>query len=102
MKIKVLTVLVYVLVGLNLNVLADGDEGGDQGGDQQGDQQDQGDNEQGGNIDGSETLIADIVLTPTNNAPATATGQAKLESDNENGAVTATLTIETQGLDAGD
>src|SRR3954471_1126352 len=98
MKTKLLTLFVSVLVGLNLNVLADGDHEGDH----QGDQQDEGDNEHGGDIDGSETLIAQIVLTPTDNAPATATGQAKLESDNEDGTVSATLTIKTQGLEAGD
>ncbi|MEY2429161.1 MAG: hypothetical protein QOJ40_2046 [Verrucomicrobiota bacterium] len=100
MKIKLLPFVVSILVGLNLNVLADEDHEGDHGGDQQG--QNEGDNGQGGNIDGSETLIAQIVLVPTNNASATANGEAKLESDNENGTVTATLEIKTQGLDAGD
>src|SRR5437763_10377097 len=99
MKTKLIVLFIASLVACNLGVLAHNGNEGDHNGDGQG--CDEGDNAQGGNIDGSETLIADVVLIATNNAPAGASGQAKLESDNEDGTVTATLKIETQGLAAG-
>src|SRR5258706_3284804 len=104
MKTKFLSLLVSGLVGFSLNVVADDNHESDQNGDQQCEHQgdDEGDNQQSGNIEGSETLVAKIILTATNNAPAGATGCAKLVSDNENGTVTATLSIKTKGLDAGD
>src|SRR4051812_29474783 len=100
MKTKFMVLLISFFVACNLNVLAHGDHEGDHNGDGQGCHE--GDDDQGGNIDGSETLIADIVLIATNNAPAGASGRAKLESDNEDGTVTATLMIKTEGLAAGD
>jgi hypothetical protein len=108
MKTKLLTFLLSGLVGLSLNAFADDDHGGDNQGDQQGDNQggqegeNQGDDQQGGNIDGTETLLATITLAAPTNAPSSATGTATLVSDNEDGTVTATLTIDTQGLIAGD
>ena len=59
------------------------------------------DNEQGGDIQGSEELHQEIVLTATTNAPAGTTGKAELEAENEDGVVAAILQIETQGLLAG-
>ena len=59
------------------------------------------DNEQGGDIHGSEELHQTIILTATTNAPAGATGKAELEAENEDGVVAAILQIETQGLLAG-
>ena len=116
MKVKTLlfTLFVSVLVALNLNVLGDdehdgdhhdqsGDNGGDHHGGQDGDQEnDQTDEPQGGQIDGSESLDAKVVLVATTNAPTGASGCAKLEVQDENGAVTATLEVKTKGLNAGD
>ena len=59
------------------------------------------DNEQGGDIQGSEELHQTIILTATTNAPAGTTGKAELEAENEDGVVAAILQIETQGLLAG-
>ena len=59
------------------------------------------DEAQGGQIDGSETLIATIALTPTTNAPAGAGGMAILISDNEDGISTNQCSITTTGLVAG-
>src|SRR5882672_3208191 len=59
------------------------------------------DNEQGGDIQGTEQLDQEIVLTATTNAPAGASGQAKLEAEDADGTTTATLDVETQGLAAG-
>jgi len=59
------------------------------------------DNEPGGDIQGTEQLDQEIVLTATTNAPAGATGQAELEAEDEDGTTTATLDVETKGLAAG-
>jgi hypothetical protein len=72
----------------------DGDKGGGDGGG--GDE-----TSQGGQIDGSETLIASVDLVPTTNAPSGAGGFAKLISDNEEGLVTSSLSMTITGLDAG-
>jgi hypothetical protein len=56
---------------------------------------------QGGQIEGSETLIATVALTPTTNAPAGAGGMASLVSANENGISTNKCSITTTGLVAG-
>ena len=61
----------------------------------------EGDDEQGGDIQGTEELHQEIILTATTNAPAGATGKAELEAEDEDGVTTATLQIETQGLLAG-
>src|SRR2546421_9706498 len=104
MKTKLLALLLSGLVGVSPNVFAhddnEGDHDGDHHGDGQGENQDE--NQQGGDIDGSENLDATIALVATTNAPAGATGRAKLESENEEGVVTSSLSIETQGLAAGD
>jgi hypothetical protein len=55
---------------------------------------------QDGQIDGSETLVATIMLVPTNNAPADASGVAKLISDNEDGVITSSFSLTTAGLSA--
>src|SRR5947208_3066399 len=70
------------LLAFSSAVRAD-DDGGDHGGDNQG----QNEGCQGGQIDGSETLIASVDLVPTTNAPSGAGGFAKLISDNEDGVV---------------
>jgi hypothetical protein len=56
---------------------------------------------QGGQIDGSETLIATVVLVPTTNAPAGASGVANLVSDNEEGISSNQCSITTTGLVSG-
>jgi hypothetical protein len=56
---------------------------------------------QGGQIDGSETLIATVALLPTTNAPAHAGGVANLVSDNEGGLATNQCSITTTGLVSG-
>lgn len=73
--------------------------GGDSG---QGDNNDdQGENCQGGHIDGSETLIATVALMPTTDAPADAGGVAKLISDNEDGVVSSSFSLSITGLTTG-
>lgn len=62
----------------------------------------QDDNAPGGPIQGTETLEAKIVMSPTANAPAGASGLAELEAEDENGVQTAKLSVETQGLSPGD
>ena len=73
--------------------------GGDGEGD--GDNNDQGENCQGGQIDGSETLIATVTLVATNNAPTNSGGFAKLISDNEDGVVTSSFSLSITGLTTG-
>src|SRR5438045_8736529 len=72
----------------------------DDNGEGQGDGEDQGDNCQGGHIEGSETLIASVDLIATSNAPAGAGGFARLISDNEDGTVTSSLSLVISNLDA--
>jgi hypothetical protein len=60
------------------------------------------DNSQGGLIQGSEQLHANIVLVATNNAPAGASGDAKLEAEDDEGTQKTQLSVETQGLAPGD
>jgi len=94
-------ILAAVMTTFGLSALADGDEG-DQG---QCHHQDSGQNEnedcQGGDIDGSETLWATIVLSPTNDAPADAGGVARLISANVDGMVISSLSLCVTGLDVG-
>jgi hypothetical protein len=74
------------------------------GGDGEGDgdnNDDQGENCQGGHIDGSETLIATVVLVATNNAPTNSGGFAKLISENEDGVVMSSFSLSITGLTAG-
>ncbi len=86
--------VIPVLLAFSLGVCplqARADDGGEQG-----------DNCQGGSIQGNETLDAHIMLVATNNAPSGASGLAELKAYNNNGTTTATLDIKTVGLDAGD
>jgi len=53
-------------------------------------------------IDGSEVMDAVIVLTGTSNAPAGATGIAKIDSENEDGTEAASVDIKMVGLSPGD
>src|SRR5262249_7853018 len=55
----------------------------------------------GGGVAGSEQLDAKTLLTATSNAPAGATGAARLDADDHNGANTATLFVVPNGLAAG-
>ena len=59
------------------------------------------DGEQGGDIEGTESLETEIALTPTAAAPAGSKIEAALAAQDENGATTATLTLQTEGLAAG-
>src|SRR5689334_7498320 len=81
------------------------DDGGDEGDHHHhcpgGEGDEQGEDCQGGGIDGSETLVATVALTPTTNAPADAGGVAKLISDNEDGVVTNSFSLCITGLTAG-
>jgi hypothetical protein len=70
----------------------------DDGGEGDGDHNQQGQDCQDGNIDGSETLVATVTLTATTNAPANASGMAKLISDNEDGTVKSSFTLSITGL----
>jgi hypothetical protein len=82
--------------GVNTWALDDG------GGDDQGDNNDdQGENCQGGHIDGSETLIATVTLVATNNAPTNSGGFAKLISENEDGVVSSSFSLCITGLTTG-
>jgi hypothetical protein len=87
----------FVLISFCPQLRADDHGSGDCGSGQQGGD----DNCQGGDIDGSETLVASVDLLPTTNAPAGAGGFAKLISDNEDGVVTSSLSLTITGLDAG-
>ncbi len=77
---------------------ADDDGHGDHS---RGDNNDQGENCQGGHIDGSETLIATVALVATTNAPADSGGVAKLMSDNEDGVVSSSFSLSITGLTTG-
>lgn len=85
-------------LALSSSALFAGDDHGDGGGSWG---QGTNDNCQGGEIDGSENLIASVDLLPTTNAPSGAGGFAKLISDNEDGVVTSSLSLTITGLDAG-
>lgn len=86
------------LLSFGVNTWALDDDGGDDQGDHNADQ---GENCQGGRIDGSETLIATVTLVATNNAPANSGGFAKLISENEDGVVTSSFGLCITGLTAG-
>src|SRR6476646_10526575 len=62
---------------------------------------DEGDDEQGGSITGSESLDFEIAMTPTAAAPAGSSIKASLEAEDEDGATDAKFKLETQGLPAG-
>src|SRR6478672_9826570 len=90
--------VVSSLLSFGVNAWAHDDDGGDGQGDNN---DDQGENCQGGHIDGSETLIATVTLVATNNAPTNSGGFAKLISENEDGVVSASLSLSITGLSAG-
>jgi hypothetical protein len=85
------------LLSLGVNTWADGDHGDGEGDNND----DQGENCQGGHIDGSETLIATVVLVATNNAPTNSGGFAKLISENEDGVVASSFSLCITGLTTG-
>jgi hypothetical protein len=86
------------LLSFGINTWAhDGHDGDGQGDDND----DQGENCQGGHIDGSETLIATVVLVATNNAPTNSGGFAKLISENEDGVVSSSFSLCITGLTTG-
>lgn len=59
------------------------------------------DNQQGGNISGSESSNFEVMMTPTSAAPSGSSIKASLEADDEDGATTAKLKLESHGLPAG-
>ena len=85
MKIKsfLSALLSLSLLSFGLHAWADDNEQDDQGHNQD----EQGEDCHGGDIDGSETLVAIVTLVPTTNAPVDASGVAKLISENEDGVV---------------
>src|SRR6202051_3943609 len=62
---------------------------------------DENDDEQGGEIEGTESLDVEIQMTPTAAAPAGSSIQLSLEAEDDEGTTQATLKLETQGLPAG-
>jgi hypothetical protein len=90
--------MISSLLSFGVNTWADGHDGGDDEGDNN---DDQGENCQGGHIDGSETLIATVTLVATNNAPTNSGGFAKLISENEDGVVSSSFSLCITGLTAG-
>ena len=86
------------LLSFGVNTWAHDGDGGDGQGDNN---DDQGENCQGGHIDGSETLIATVALVATTNAPADSGGVAKLISENADGAVTSAFSLSITGLTTG-
>ena len=59
------------------------------------------DDEQGGDIEGTESLDVEIQMTPTAAAPAGSSIELSLEAEDDEGTTQATLKLETQGLPAG-
>src|SRR5437867_13063564 len=57
--------------------------------------------EQGGEIEGTESLDVEVAMTPTAAAPAGSSIEVSLEAEDDDGTTNATLTLETQGLPAG-
>ena len=58
------------------------------------------DNEQGGSIEGTESLDVEIMMTPTAAAPPGSSIQLSLESEDDDGTTSATLNLETTLLPA--
>jgi hypothetical protein len=92
--ISIIAAASLVLSGLNVSA-EDGQDNNHQ--DNNGEESDC----QGGQIDGSESLIASVALVPSTNAPSGAGGRANLISDNEDGIVTASLSLSITGLTSG-
>jgi hypothetical protein len=57
--------------------------------------------EQGGDVEGTESLEVEIAMTPTAAAPAGSSIEASLEAEDDEGSTNATLTLDTHGLPAG-
>jgi hypothetical protein len=100
MKTKLLlpALLTSALLALCPNVKADDDQGDSDNGDGN---DDQSENCQGGDIDGSETLVATVTLVASTNAPSDVGGVAKLISKNDDGVVTSSLSLFITNLTAG-
>jgi len=56
---------------------------------------------EGGQIEGTETLDVDILMTPTASAPAGSSIELSLEAEDDEGTTKAELKLETKGLPAG-
>ena len=59
------------------------------------------DNEQGGSIEGTESLDIELAMTPTAAAPVGSSIELSLETDDDDGTTTASLQLETTALPAG-
>src|SRR5215470_16840598 len=59
------------------------------------------DNEQGGDIEGTEDLHIEMQMTPTGAAPPGSSIELQLEADNEDGTTQAELELDENGLPAG-
>jgi hypothetical protein len=59
------------------------------------------DGERGGEIDGTENLDVDVIMTPTAAAPAGSSIELSLKAEDEDGTTDAELKLETTGLSAG-
>src|SRR4051812_11569929 len=59
------------------------------------------DDEQGGDITGSESLHLELTMTPTAAAPSGSSIKASLEANDEDGVAQAKLKLRSQGLPAG-
>ena len=59
------------------------------------------DDEQGGDIDGTESLEVEVQMTPTNAAPAGSSIELSLEAEDDDGTTQAELKLETQNLTPG-
>ena len=59
------------------------------------------DNQQGGDISGTESLDVEVLMTPTVDAPPGSSIKASLEADDEDGVTQAKLKLESQGLPPG-
>src|SRR5437868_6319799 len=77
-----------------------GDDDGDHHSQCQTDNSGQGEDCQGGDIEGSESLFATVVLVATNDAPSDAGGTARLISANNCGTVVSSFSLCVTGLDA--
>lgn len=59
------------------------------------------DNEQGGSIEGTESLDIEMAMTPTAAAPVGSSIELSLETEDDDGATTASLQLDTTALPAG-
>jgi hypothetical protein len=87
MKMKYLLPVVFAAAALAFNFTARADDG---------------ETNDECHIDGTEVMDAVVVMTATSNAPAGATGIAKIDSENDDGNETASVDLKLVGLDPGD